>query len=383
MIPADSNSTQTRLARKRIGLLTASASRLGGGVFEAVVNQAAIIREAGGEAVVFGLSDDHAIDDAARFAPSSVYHIPRTGPAQIGFSPELTARLLSAELDLLHLHGIWMYPSRAATLWARVTGRPYVISPHGMLDRWITARGRLKKGMARLVYERASWRSATVLHGLTQREAEDIQRESGRNDSIVIPNAVPLSEVEGSKQRSAEFLYLGRIHPKKNIAALLAAWTERARDLSARNARLTIAGWGDEKDVADLRANLAFAPDNVRFVGPLFGKAKADAFRRAGFFILPSLSEGLPMAVLEAWASATPVLMTTECNLPEGFENGAALDCGFDSATIGAAIDRAVAMQDSEWSSLSQAALRLAKGPFSPNAITARWAACYHDLLHR
>ena len=35
--------------------------------------------------------------------------------------------------------------------------------------------------------------------------------------------------------------------------------------------------------------------------------------------ILPSFSEGLPMAVLEAWAYGLPVLMTDHCNLPEGF----------------------------------------------------------------
>ena len=51
---------------ERIGLLTAAASRLGGGVFEAVVAQAGMIRAAGGEVRVFALEDAHSAEDAAR-----------------------------------------------------------------------------------------------------------------------------------------------------------------------------------------------------------------------------------------------------------------------------------------------------------------------------
>jgi glycosyltransferase involved in cell wall biosynthesis len=60
------------------------------------------------------------------------------------------------------------------------------------------------------------------------------------------------------------------------------------------------------------------------FLGPLFGQEKDAAYRACDGFILPSLSEGLPMAVLEAWAHAKPVMLTPECNLPEGFTAEAA-----------------------------------------------------------
>ena len=63
----------------------------------------------------------------------------------------------------------------------------------------------------------------------------------------------------------------------------------------------------------------------MHFPGPQFGTAKAAAYRRADAFVLPSLSEGLPMAILEAWAHEKPVLMTDACNLPEGFAARAAI----------------------------------------------------------
>ena len=117
------------LAGRRIGLLTASASRLGGGVFEAVVAQAALIRSLGGEAQIFALADRHTEEDRARFGPSPVIATPVIGPSQVGYSPSLHKALALADLDALHLHGIWMYPSAAGTAWARVTWPARAFAP--------------------------------------------------------------------------------------------------------------------------------------------------------------------------------------------------------------------------------------------------------------
>src|SRR6185503_17890821 len=73
---------------------------------------------------------------------------------------------------------------------------------------------------------------------------------------------------------------------------------------------------------------------SVRFLGPKFGEEKAACYANCDAFVLPSLSEGLPMVVLEAWAFAKPVLMTDECNLPEGFKVGAALRIGRSAEDI-------------------------------------------------
>ena len=59
---------------KRIGLLTASASRLGGGVFEAVAAQADLLRVLDAVPVVIALNDAHSADDAHRFAGAELHH---------------------------------------------------------------------------------------------------------------------------------------------------------------------------------------------------------------------------------------------------------------------------------------------------------------------
>ena len=65
--------------------------------------------------------------------------------------------------------------------------------------------------------------------------------------------------------------------------------------------------------------------DQVKFIGPQFGADKEKILAECDAFVLPSHSEGLPMSVLESWANAKPVLMTTACNIPEGNEANAAV----------------------------------------------------------
>lgn len=372
----------THLAGTRIGLLTASASRLGGGVFEAVVTQAELIRSLGGEPVVFGLEDRFSAKDRPRFGEGQVVHVPVVGPTQIGYAPGLIKALLDAQLDCLHVHGVWMYPSHAARRWREISGRASVISPHGMLDPWITGRGRWKKALARMGYERASWRTASAFHALTEREAEDVIRECGRTDSFVIPNAGPRVGPAISGGRPPRFLFLSRIHPKKNIAPLIAAWRELADDgLLPGEARLTLAGWGAPADVAALEAQLREAPASLSFIGQCFGADKARELASARFVVLPSLSEGLPMTLLEAWAVGTPTLQSRECQLPEGFAAGAALDCGIDRATIKTALVRAINMSDTDWVAMAQAAQALASGPFSAERVAHQWGEAYARLI--
>ena len=91
---------------------------------------------------------------------------------------------------------------------------------------------------------------------------------------------------------------------------------------------LVIAGWNQGSQEAMLRRLIdeLASPTTVCLAGPQFGDRKAASFARADAFVLPSFSEGMPIAVLEAWSYGLPVLMTEACNLPEGFAAGAALD---------------------------------------------------------
>ena len=139
------------------------------------------------------------------------------------------------------------------------------------------------------------------------------------------------------------------MHPKKNLIALLRAW-QQLRDAKVEGIdewRLVIAGW-DEAGYADELKRCAAESGlrgHVWFPGPLFGVQKEAAYRSASAFIIPSLSEGLPVVVLEAWSYALPVLMTPQCNLPEGFQARAALSMNKPAESIARAIRELLVMK--------------------------------------
>ena len=366
----------------RIGLLSAWLSRNNGGVFEAVAAHTAVVRASGFTPVVIGLTDALSEADRDRLLDGEVHAAQSFGPAQFGYAPDLGGVLSRARIDLLHLHGVWMYQSRAAVNWAKATGRPLLVSPHGMLSPWITRRGRMKKAIARAVYERASWDRADAFHALTEFEAADITAVTGRQETLIIPNPGPLPTPHRTRLPLPEVVYIGRIHPKKNLGALIDGWRLAADVLAPQQARLTIAGWGDRSHVRSLTEKITRAGDAaIRFIGPVYGEEKERLLMNARFVALPSLSEGLPVAMLEAWAAGTPTLMSRRCNLPQGFAAVAAIDSGTTPVAIGNALCQAFRLDDAGWISMSHASTALARTCFSTETVTMPWLAAYRGLL--
>jgi glycosyltransferase involved in cell wall biosynthesis len=81
-------------------------------------------------------------------------------------------------------------------------------------------------------------------------------------------------------------------------------------------ARVTLAGPGEPP------AGLPTASDAVRWVGWLDGEAKAHWLDRADIFVLPSTSEGLPVALLEAMAHGLAIAATRVGGIPEVVTDG-------------------------------------------------------------
>jgi poly(glycerol-phosphate) alpha-glucosyltransferase len=205
-----------------------------------------------------------------------------------------------------------------------------------MLDAWALQNSGWKKRLAATFFENENLKSAACLHALNPAEEMSIRDYGYRGPVCVIPNGVDLPASDEappempwwnkSAPQVKTLLYLGRVHPKKGLPNLLLAWSRLEPDFH-RSWRLVIAGWDENGHQLALRrmTTALRIEQSVFFPGPLFGDEKRGAYYYCDGFVLPSLSEGLPMVVLEAWACGKPVLMTAKCNLPEGFEAGAAV----------------------------------------------------------
>jgi poly(glycerol-phosphate) alpha-glucosyltransferase len=254
-----------------------------------------------------------------------------------------------------------------------------------MLERWALENARGKKQIAAALYENQHLREAACLRALSQAEAESIRNYGLGNPICIIPNGMDLPDLHQSNAKNqAErktLLYLGRLHPKKNLANLIRAWNQtlNAERRTRNHWVLAIAGWdqgGYERELKDVAAGTS-----VVFLGPQFGTDKSECYRTCDAFILPSLSEGLPMTVLEAWAYAKPVLMTPECNLPEGFDANAALRIGTSPEQIAIGLKQLVRMSNDDRSAMGTRGRTLVATKFSWPGIGEKMRAVYDWLL--
>jgi poly(glycerol-phosphate) alpha-glucosyltransferase len=144
-----------------------------------------------------------------------------------------------------------------------------------------------------------------------------------------------------------------------------------------------IAGWDEGGHEAELRQLVEALKlgEAVHFVGPQFDSQKAASLAFADGFVLPSLSEGLPMAVLEAWAHRVPVLMTSQCNLPEGFAADAALEIALEADRMAEGIAAFLGLPEVERRAIGDRGRRLVEERFAWHGIATQMAKVYRWLV--
>ena len=234
------------------------------------------------------------------------------------------------DYDRVIVNGIWQYLSFAA--WRRYAGSsvPYYVFPHGMLDPWFKETFPLKHLKKWLYWPWAEYRvlrdAAAVI--FTAEEERFRARKSFwlyRCREKVSPlgvEAPPISSNAKSEflsrypqlQNSRNFLFLGRLHPKKGCDILLEAF---ARFRSNDSISLILAGpdqvgWESDLRRQVTRLNLT---NRVVFTGMLEGPMKQGAFANTEAFVLPSHQENFGISVVEALAVSVPVLISNRVNI--------------------------------------------------------------------
>lgn len=366
---------------RRVALALPTISPLGGGVAEAARLHVKALAPAGFETITVHTLDDRMEKvDLRQWQPATLHQHRFTGPMSYSFAPGMLASLLKAKPDLVHVHGVWQFHCAAVHVWSMLTGKPYVVSPHGMLEPWIRARSPGLKRAVSALYQDRFLRKAGGFHLLTDKEGSDVAEFLSGQPAPVIPNFAEPFESDGIKPAwwkpefagRAVYLFLGRLHEKKGVMELMEAWGRlSSEDAGFRDgSALVFCGWND--GIAGFESTvetLARAHGNVVFAGPQYGPDKNRSMGAARYFLLPSKSEGLPMAILEAWAAGVPAIISPECNLDIGFERGAAFRTGFTAETIYPSLKAAHALSAEAWSDASARAKTLVAEKYSEESV--------------
>ncbi len=236
-----------------------------------------------------------------------------------------------AGFDVVIVHGLWQHQGIVVHRMLRRKRQPYCVFPHGMLDPWFRQRypaKHLKKQLFWLLWQYRVLRDAAAVL-FTCAEEQRLARSSFRpyavRGAIVGFGASGPPAMDDARGRfDAAYpslrgkrivLFLGRIHPKKGCDIVLDAFAEVApRDPALQ---LVLAGPDQLGWSAQLRARARSLGlhERVSWPGMLDGELKWAALRAAEVFVLPSHQENFGVAVAEALACGTPVLVSDKVNI--------------------------------------------------------------------
>ena len=311
-----------------------SVSKRSGGPGHAIVPMCQALQRAGVEVTI--ATTDHDLEvDSQRDDSSTLAGVPvHIFTAQLGesfkYSRPFTSWLNSeiANYDVVHIHAVFNHSSIAAARACVRKNVPYIVRPLGTLDPWSMSQKRIRKQLfLRLGAKRLLTKAAAIQY-TTEAEKDATEASLKLNHGTVVPLGVDdeLSSFEISREEFQQLfptlcdrpyiLVLSRLHPQKNIEALLRAFSIISARPTLSQWQLVIAGDGDGDYVAKLKS-LAAANDSVLFTGWLESTAKSAILRNASLLALTSFQESFGLCLLEAMACGVPVLVGSNVKLAE------------------------------------------------------------------
>lgn len=294
----------------------------------------------------------------------------------------LAQMLRRRRVDIVHSHEFTLSVYGAAA--AKWIGVPHIITHHSNLYF-------SKKWYRRATLRWACRASAAVVavSAVTRRELENGLGLTSGSVGLVY-NGV---DVQGGDRESVRrevgarpdeslLVALGTVEPRKGHILLLQALAEIRRRRPDLAWRLVIAGQDRYDTTASLRAfavERGFG-DRVHFVG--FRKDTWSLLAAADIFTMPSIHEGLPMALLEAMRAGVPVVASRAGGIPEaitGEEEGLLVPVG-DVPALASALELLIA-NPAPRRAIAERGRRRADSAFTVEAMTSAYEDLYHAAV--
>lgn len=232
------------------------------------------------------------------------------GPKSFLFSFSLLSQLINLNPDVVHLHGIWSFPSWAVLRLHKISKCVLVVSPHGMLSKVALSYSRLKKLFVSKLFVLDCLESASCVHVTCKEEEADVLEFCQPKSVVLVPNGVEISpRFRSDEPVNKTVLSLGRIHKKKGLPLLLQAWKQLEVDFPSWD--LIIAGPDEGGELSRLKSlSNSLGLSRCVFIGPVYGDEKHLLFSNSSVFVLSSFSENFALSVAESLASGVPVVST-------------------------------------------------------------------------
>lgn len=304
---------------------------------------------------------------------------------KMAYAPSLKNEMEAlGDYDIYHAQGVWQYPTYALVDVARKKGKPYLITPRGMLyPQDICKSNKFFKELS------LKWRllddlnRAACVHVTCKEEMVHCRNLGITSPIAVIPNPIEIRRYCEQKKDSIFRLgYLGRLSPRKNVESLIYAFAELGN--KANEAELLIIGGGDSAYENFLKAEtLRLGLTNIRFTGFLSGTEKNEALASLSVLAMPSEFENQGNVILEGLIRNIPCIATKGAP----WEGLVTYGCGwwveYSQAAITAAIDSALHTSEKQLAEMGRRGFRFVENNYSVEAISDRMLSLYTWILNQ
>jgi glycosyltransferase involved in cell wall biosynthesis len=259
---------------------------------------------------------------------------------------------------------------------AKLCGARVLLQKHGGSLQAFCGRSRLFAA-----FVRATLRLADAVVVLSRTELNEYGKLGAGRQVVLLPNGIDVAPYRRFNRTPAapaaplRCVYIGRLAPRKGLDEIL-------ESLAGAPASLVIAGSGPEEARLRRKAAELDLESRVRFAGPTWGEEKAHLLSQADVLLLPSHSEGLPYALLEAMAAGVVPVVTRVGAMPDVVDAGT--HGVFVPVRDAAAITRALATIDADraWLARMSAACRQrVAASYSLERVAADFGGLYAALL--
>jgi glycosyltransferase involved in cell wall biosynthesis len=280
----------------------------------------------------------------------------------------------------MHFHGLWMMPNVYPGWAVRGTNCPLVMSPRGMLDPWALSWKKRRKVLFGRTLQDPVINRVDCFHATSSAEADGIRTTGAEAPIAIIPIGVDLPVIGRRAARTDRLaIYLGRLHPVKNVEGLLRAWAQTETRHPDWN--LTIAGPGEVDYVAGLKTLARdLRVQRVAFRGATHGTDKAALLSSADLLVLPTFSESFGVIVAEALSYSIPVVATE--GAPWSVLNE--VECGWwipnTLESLTATLNEALSLPESDLRAMGARGRSLVERDYSWNEIGRSMTSVYRWL---
>ena len=233
------------------------------------------------------------------------------GRLDLGAVMKLRAAFKAQRAEVVHAHG---YKALVYTMLARNRKLALVVTHHGETGH--DALARFYERLARTLYGQVDCVFAVSSATTEQLVAAGVRRAKLRT----VPNPVSLPAPSSAREPSPSegaLLFVGRLSEEKGLDVLLRAL---ASSRAPKQLMLDVAGDGPRAGEWKALAASLGLDARVRWLG--LRSDIPELLAEAQALVLPSLREGLPLAVLEAASCEVPVLASRVGGVPEAVWEG-------------------------------------------------------------